>query len=219
MRKLSDDRLSPALLGFIREGIRFSFTNKGENGEEDVVLGSRLSFLTLLYKYTSWIKKNKAQIDMLRLDIDKNEKFLKDSEEFSDVHEDDLKALANFRIALGLPCSSILESNLLVTKVNKVNQITNRSKRSQMNSYDVIGLTKHQDTTQNLRVTSSNIKENSFTQGFGSSTPLLSSTSCTLPPLYEEDDYCHSQNTDRKYNQDEIGALHLSISSEASPQR
>lgn len=45
VNKLSDKKLSPALLGFIREGVRFSFS-----ASDDLVIGSRLSFLSVLSK-------------------------------------------------------------------------------------------------------------------------------------------------------------------------
>ena len=57
--KLGSKQLGPALHGFLREGIRFSFSNLDENGEDTLVLGSRLSFLIILAKYASWAKKDK----------------------------------------------------------------------------------------------------------------------------------------------------------------
>jgi len=50
VRKVNDKVLSPALLGFIREGIRFAFSNTNDEGEEELIVGSRLSFLTLMSK-------------------------------------------------------------------------------------------------------------------------------------------------------------------------
>jgi len=47
--KLSDPRLSPALQGFLKEGIRFAFSTT-DNGQDELVLGSRLSFLAIMSK-------------------------------------------------------------------------------------------------------------------------------------------------------------------------
>lgn len=44
--KLSDAKLAPSLLGFLRNGIKFAFSY--DDGE--LVLGSRLSFLSILSK-------------------------------------------------------------------------------------------------------------------------------------------------------------------------
>jgi len=55
--KLSDvENLSPALVGFLKEGIRFSFSNSDE-----FQLGSRLSFLSILIRYAHWIKREPDQ--------------------------------------------------------------------------------------------------------------------------------------------------------------
>ena len=48
--KLRDPKLTPALLGFLREGLRYSFSNNDPDGEMELVLGSRLSFLCILSK-------------------------------------------------------------------------------------------------------------------------------------------------------------------------
>jgi cohesin complex subunit SA-1/2 len=48
--KLSDKNLVPALLGFVREGVRFSFSINEPGDEEDLPLGSRLTFLLILSK-------------------------------------------------------------------------------------------------------------------------------------------------------------------------
>ena len=100
--RLGDKKLGPALNGFIREGIRFSFSNLDVNGEDTLVLGSRLSFLLLLSKYASWIKKNKQSKADIQKYIDELEVDMRNHEEFDDVHEDDLAALAAFRHNIGL---------------------------------------------------------------------------------------------------------------------
>ena len=50
-RKKSEmQHLSPGILGFIREGVRYAFSNTDDDGDEVYVAGSRLSFLMLLTK-------------------------------------------------------------------------------------------------------------------------------------------------------------------------
>lgn len=112
--KLSDDRLRPALNGFIREGVRFSFSNLDSNGEDTLVLGSRLSFLSILSKYASWIKKDKQAKKEIQRFMDEKEFELRAHEEFGDVHVDDLEALAAFRKDLGLKNLPKASSNVSV---------------------------------------------------------------------------------------------------------
>ena len=100
--KLSDFKLVPALNGFVREGIRFSFSNLDSNGDDTLVLGSRLSFLLLLSKYSSWVKKNKQSKAKIQEYIDELEIEMRNHKEFEDVHEDDLEALDSFRKTIGL---------------------------------------------------------------------------------------------------------------------
>jgi hypothetical protein len=45
--KLSDPKLSPSLLGFIHAGVKFAFSN---DAGDDLLLGSRLSFMSILSK-------------------------------------------------------------------------------------------------------------------------------------------------------------------------
>lgn len=45
--KLSDPKLSPTLLGFVRVGVKFAFSN---DDNDELLLGSRLSFLSILSK-------------------------------------------------------------------------------------------------------------------------------------------------------------------------
>ena len=88
--KLSDKRLKPSMIRFMQEGVRFAF-----EVSEDLVLGSRLPFLTILSKYSPWIKKDKEQLAVLEQTIIEREDALYDHEEFEDVHEDDLAALVS----------------------------------------------------------------------------------------------------------------------------
>jgi cohesin complex subunit SA-1/2 len=99
--KLTDKKLSQALLGFVQEGVRFAFYGD-KAGDDDLVLGSRLPFLLILSKYANWIKKNKAQVKAMKENIDAKEEELRFHPEFDEVHEDDRAALASFRESLGL---------------------------------------------------------------------------------------------------------------------
>lgn len=98
--------LGPALHGFIREGIRFSFSNLDEKGEDSLVLGSRLSFLLLLSKYATWVKKDKKHKSKIQEYVDGLESELRSHEEFEEVHADDLMSLVVFRQVLGLKALS-----------------------------------------------------------------------------------------------------------------
>jgi hypothetical protein len=49
--KLSDPILANALLGFVREGIRFAFSRDVPGSDEVLFLGARLPFLRILAKY------------------------------------------------------------------------------------------------------------------------------------------------------------------------
>jgi len=101
--KLSDPKLLPALFGFVREGIRYAFSNSdGSNEDLVLVLGSRLSFLSVLGKYGNWIKQNKENLGMICRELDSREDELRKHPDFEEVHEDDLAALSSFRSFLGL---------------------------------------------------------------------------------------------------------------------
>merc|ERR1712086_934981 len=95
--KLSSKKLGPALNGFIREGVRFSFSNLDSSGEDTMVLGSRLSFLLLLSKYANWAKKNRKHKTEIQEYVDGLETEMRNHEEYDDVHVDDLDALVKFR--------------------------------------------------------------------------------------------------------------------------
>ena len=68
--KLSDARLSSALLGFLREGVRFSFWYSLEDGW---ALGSRLVFLNIIGKYVSWIRRNKEHKEIIQQELENRE--------------------------------------------------------------------------------------------------------------------------------------------------
>ena len=47
---IKDKTLAPALVGFVREGIRFAFSTENEGIEDSVFPGERLTFLLPLSK-------------------------------------------------------------------------------------------------------------------------------------------------------------------------
>jgi len=48
--KLSGRHLASALLGFVKEGVRFAFSTKEPGYEEELPLGAQLPFLRILTK-------------------------------------------------------------------------------------------------------------------------------------------------------------------------
>lgn len=107
VRKLSNEQLiGPILLGFIREGIRFAFSESDE-----FLLGSKLSFLTIITKYAHWIRNNEQYQSAIRDFLHEKEMELRCHGDFEDVHEDDLLALLEFRKAVGLGESSVLNAD------------------------------------------------------------------------------------------------------------
>lgn len=103
--KLSDKRLAQALLNFMLEGIRFSFEGDA-NGEDDLVLGSRLPFLSMLSKYGSWFKQDEEKRDLLADFLFEKETALRAHDEFNEVDELDLECIVKFREALGIISTS-----------------------------------------------------------------------------------------------------------------
>lgn len=99
--KISDARLSQALLNFMQEGIRFAFEGDASL-EDDLVLGSRLPFLLVLGKYSSWIKRNKNHRELLADILFSKEATLRAHPEFDEVHEDDLRCVSEFQDTLGI---------------------------------------------------------------------------------------------------------------------
>jgi hypothetical protein len=97
--KIRDNVLNPALLGFVREGVRFAFSTDIKGSDEPLPLGCRLVFLSILTKYLIWIRPNKDYKSVVRGDINSYEAALRSHSEYSDVYEDDLKCLFDFRKA------------------------------------------------------------------------------------------------------------------------
>jgi len=191
VNKLSDKKLSPALLGFIREGVRFSFS-----ASDDLVIGSRLSFLSVLSKYAHWMKKSPEHRHNLSQDLYEKESSLKDDVEFDEVHEDDLAALADFRESLGLKVSDVLIPSSSVSEALS----TQFSNAMTPNSYaethdDEESRDSVSESLQSSRVDqtptpstrrNSSIGINSNISSIGSVRSLISTRS-SLFPLVEED--------------------------------
>jgi len=184
VNKLSDRKLSPALLGFIREGLRFSFSSS-----EDLVLGSRLSFLSILSKYAHWMKKSTEYKKTLSEDLHDRESSLKTHPEFEEIHEDDLTALAEFRLALGLKVSDVL------TQANSISETAS----TQFNSMSPNSHHQTQDYEEESRDSVSDLKtptpstslpsmigRNATVSSIESVRSLVSSTRSSLSPLAEE---------------------------------
>lgn len=99
--KLNDKRLAQALLNFMHEGIRFAF--EGDvNGDDDLVLGSRLPFLDILSKYSNWFKRDNEKRNILAHALFAKEAAMRSHPEFDEVHEDDLRCIEKFRESLGI---------------------------------------------------------------------------------------------------------------------
>jgi hypothetical protein len=105
-----EHKLMPAITGFLREGIRFSFSSD-EDG--DLILGSRLSFLPLVEKYLIWIRRLQAPVRELGNELKMREVNLQAHPEFHEVHDDDMKALASFREALGIKPKHAVEASVV----------------------------------------------------------------------------------------------------------
>lgn len=187
VRKLSDEHLSEGLLAFMREGIRYSFS-----GDDELLLGCRLSFLTILMKYSHWIKKNRSHLREIIQYLYGQESELKAQElkereasgdDFEGIHEDDLKALANFRSSLGMKESTIFSP---VVKDTPLSQASSRFDSSQFSSEDI--LEEDRDLVSDmspLTVPSTAPRGRKSRGSAGSALSKMSSTRSSLSPLYE----------------------------------
>lgn len=167
--KLSNPKIAPSLLGFVSEGVKFAFSNNVGHGDEELLLGSRLNFLSILSKYATWIKRNKEQRAVLRADLDAREADLRAHADFEEVHEDELAALASFRKALG-----IKESKREATSPSSVahNDVTDYSS----------------DEEGTKSVSSGKRRRLSRSGSVSSMRSRMSSVQNSLSPLEEEDD-------------------------------
>jgi hypothetical protein len=165
--KLTDARLSRALLSFMLEGVRFAFEGN-PNEEDDLVLGSRLPFLLVLSKYSSWIKKNKGQLEILKDGLLANEAALGSHPEFDQVHEDDLNSLKMFMESLG---------------------ISDSRRRVAESSYTQDDYSVADDPTNTIAIPSPIAASTSSRRRISGASSQRSrmSTQSNLSPLYEED--------------------------------
>lgn len=134
----------------------------------------QLLFCSVFDRYASWIRKNKEQKDVLRLDLEDAEAELREHEDFHEVHEDDLKALASFRNALGIKETSRQSSS--------PRSVTDDSDRNSVGD---------DYSDEGESVTKASVGTNRSRQyggaSVGSVRSKLSSVPGSLSPLYEED--------------------------------
>ena len=100
--KFGNEVLKKSIRGFMREGIRFAFDGPNPGDDDELVVGSRLAFLSMLQKFTSWVKKDKDNLDNLTDFLIAKETELRRHSEFDEVHPEDLSCLANFRKSMGI---------------------------------------------------------------------------------------------------------------------
>jgi len=96
--KLSNAKMQPAMVGFVKEGLRYAFScGKDKDGNEDQEqFGDRLSFLGPLKSYLSWIKKNAGHKSEIVQEYEHREKDFKSSLFYDEeVHEEVLKAFGD----------------------------------------------------------------------------------------------------------------------------
>lgn len=194
VRKLSDKKLSPGLLGFMREGIRYSFS-----GADDLLLGCRLSFLSIMAKYTQWIKRNKSHLWEIAQYLEERESELKQQEieekeaageEFEGIHEDDLQALVDFRTSLGLKESKIFTPYYDESKsgFDGMSPDSSRFGQSGMTTEDIRDEGRDVITDMDTPSVASSAKARKSRGSVGSVLSKISSTRSSLSPLYEEQD-------------------------------
>lgn len=190
-RRLTDSTLATALVGFVKEGIRFSFSNS-----EEFMLGSRLSFLSVLVSYAKHVKMYPEHNRIISEYIHEMESDLRSHEDFEEVHEDDLAALAEFRKALGLGESKIIRGDASTTE-NEGSFRSSMTQRSTVtpNSRAESATTAGHDYTQTSNSTVNDLSlytpatsaaRKSRVSSAGSIRSAMSSVQGSLSPLYEE---------------------------------
>jgi hypothetical protein len=100
--------LEKPLLGFCREGIRYAFSTEVMDGEEPLLPGGRLTFLSLLAKYIPWIRKSSSFREVVIMNILEREQELRNDPDYDQAHEDDLNALQMFRKSIGLKNQNVM---------------------------------------------------------------------------------------------------------------
>lgn len=92
-------KLNAALFGLVREGIRFAFSTEDPTpgAVQDLPLGCRLPFLLILTKYLPLIRKDKKMKEGLSQYLNDSEYRLRKHQDFEEVYDSDIRALAEFR--------------------------------------------------------------------------------------------------------------------------
>jgi hypothetical protein len=191
-KHLSDEDLSTAFRGFMKEAIRFSFSDS-----EEFMLGSRLSFLSIIVKYVPWVKVDPTFTKIIRDYIDEKEMELRTHEEFEDVHEDDFIALEEFRKSLGLGESKILAADASTLDGDRSLQsistprsaVTPNSYKNSTGNIDNEGnADESRDTVNGLSMMTpaTSAARKSHGSSVGSIRSAMSSVRSSLAPLYEE---------------------------------
>lgn len=210
--KLSDNKLGPALNGFIQEGIRFSFSNLDNNGEDTLVLGSRLSFLLLLSKYSNWAKKNKQNKAEIQEYIDGLEVEMRNHEEFVDVHEDDLAALDAFRQNIGL--KPLPKSSLMVASQDTPGG--DAEDDESMDSVSDLHATPSSAKPRTGRRSSSTMISRASLSRTSDLPPVPEAEEETPPNMRSEDDHDSHQEGESCYEDDSPSASRFSASTKRS---
>eukprot|EP00804_Cyclotella_cryptica_P015054 CCRYP_000638-RD/>CCRYP_000638-RD protein AED:0.18 eAED:0.18 QI:0/0.75/0.6/1/0.75/0.6/5/233/1090 len=202
---LSDSKLGPALHGFVREGIRFSFSNIDANGEDTLVLGSRLSFLLLLSKYSSWVKKSKKSKAEIQDYIDQLELGMRTHEEFEDVHEDDLDALQKYRQSVGLKNLPKTNSSASVASSQVSRKETPILDDESIDSVSDLGATPSSLARSAGRPSSASTRKSRSSLNVSSLPTLPEAEQEESPPIDDEMDTPHSEHTEsEEENQEAI---------------
>jgi hypothetical protein len=189
-RRLTSAALGMALVGFVKEGIRFSFSNS-----EEFMLGSRLSFLSILMSYVKYVRMNPDHTRIISEYIDEKEADLRSCEDFEEVHEDDLAALAEFRKALGLEESIIPRGDFSTTDIEGSHSMTQRAAVTPTSRADSATSAGNDFTQRSRGSTVNNLSmstpatsaaRKSLVSSAGSMHSMMSSVQGSLSPLYEE---------------------------------
>jgi len=107
--KIKDSSMLNALMMFVKEGIRFAFLsdddrNDGDDNENDLLLGGRLSFLKVMQKYSGLVVKqlNSALRKEIVSMVERKDKEIREHKRYEEVLEEDLDAIDEFLMALGV---------------------------------------------------------------------------------------------------------------------
>ncbi len=105
--KLSNAKMNPAMVGFVKEGMRYAFScpKKSGGGEDAEMYGDRLSFLGPLRSYLGWVKKNDShRVEILREYAIKEKEFREHPFFEAEIHGEVIEVFgSSFEGALGGP--------------------------------------------------------------------------------------------------------------------